>query len=306
LLLKFAIKDFIQDRKLLNVSEATFTHYTVFFKAFQGYCRENEAFNIEDITTVFIKSYLIFCKEEKKNNPTTTNTKLKYLKAFFNYLEAEKVILSESNPTKKIKFAKEVIKIETFSDEQIRKILNYFSRLKVRDGDFYSIRDYTMTIFLLGTGCRLGELVNVRWKDIDFKCNMITLFGKKREYSSIPMAHSLRLELKEYLAFCKNHFDNNLEYVFIDNVGCKLTENAVKNVYKRLKQIMNFRNVRLSAHTFRHTFAQRFLMAGGDVFSLQKMLRHKKLAMTERYLALWGTALAQQNDKFNPLNNFDY
>ncbi|SFT05389.1 Phage integrase family protein [Marininema halotolerans] len=77
----------------------------------------------------------------------------------------------------------------------------------------------------------------------------------------------------------------------------------MKGIFKRLKTTLNFTDVCLSAHTFRHTFAHRFLMSGGDVFTLQKLLRHSQLKMTEKYLVLWGNALKENNDKFNPLNS---
>jgi integrase/recombinase XerD len=45
--------------------------------------------------------------------------------------------------------------------------------------------------------------------------------------------------------------------------------------------------------------------AGADAFTVQKMLRHTALAMTMRYVNLFGTALKEQNDKYNPLNGVE-
>lgn len=42
-----------------------------------------------------------------------------------------------------------------------------------------------------------------------------------------------------------------------------------------------------------------------DVLTLEKILRYEKLGMTQRYMNLWGTALKEQNDRYNPLNNLD-
>lgn len=305
MLLKFAVQDFLEDRRFKNLSPSTVNGYELFFQMFENYCLEKEIIDIDEITANTIKGFLLYLKNDKKNNPTSINTKLKNLKTFFNYLEQEEIIAEKKNPTSKLTYVKETIKIETFTDEQIKQMLNYFKRFKSRNKTYYSVRDYTIIIFLLGTGVRLGELVNLRWKDINFDASIVTVIGKIREYSSIPMSEKLRKEMREYQIFCERYFKELPEYVFIDNQGVKLTDNAIKNMFKRLKHIMNFKDVRLSCHTFRHTFAQRCLMAGMDVFTLQKLLRHKKLEMTERYLSLWGTALSEQNEKYNPLNGLN-
>lgn len=305
MLLKFAIQDFLEDRRFKNLSPTTVKGYELFFKTFENYCSKKEIIDLDEITANTIKGFLLYLKNDKNNNPTSLNTKLKNLKSFFNYLVQEEILTEKRNPTLKLSYVKETIKIETFTDEQIKQILNYFKRLKNRDRTFYSVRDYTICIFLLGTGVRLGELINLRWKDINFESSIVTVIGKKRDYSSIPMSERLRKEMREYRIFCDRYFEELPEYVFTDNQGQQLTDNAIKNMFKRLKGIMNFKDVRLSCHTFRHTFAQRCLMAGMDVFTLQKLLRHKKLEMTERYLALWGTALSEQNEKYNPLNGLN-
>ncbi|MGG0262998.1 tyrosine-type recombinase/integrase, partial [Bacillus mycoides] len=152
---------------------------------------------------------------------------------------------------------------------------------------------------------RLGELINIRWSELDLANQTVTLFGKARKQQTVPLTDKLVKELCEYKVFTERELGKTPEYVFTTREGTQLTPNGIKLIFKRLKAVMNFTDVRLSAHTFRHTFAHRCLMAGMDVFTLQRMLRHSNLRMTERYLALWGTALKEQNDKFNPLNSLE-
>jgi integrase/recombinase XerD len=306
LLLKFAIQEFREDREMKNLSERSLKSYSMLLKEFQAFCSGMNVLNITDVTMNVVRKYLIYLQQERNNNPTSRNSKLQILKAFFNHLEFVEIIESKYNPTKKLGYVKEDIKIEVFSDNQIKQMLTYFRRMKHRDKSFYSYRDYMIVVFLLGTGCRLGELVNITWKDTDLRNGVVTIIGKKREQSSIPMTEKLVKELCEYRVFCEQYYGKLSDYVFTDHTNQeKLHIDAVKSLFRRLKEIMDFKDVRLSAHTFRHTFAHRCLMAGMDIFSLQKMLRHSQISNTQRYLAIWGTALKEQNDKYNPLNNID-
>ena len=304
LLLKFAIADFLADREYKNISTATISTYKFTLQEFHSYCVENEIIDADDVTGSTIKDYLLYCLHERSNNPTTRNTKLRTLKAFFNYLFDSEII--KSNPVKKVGFAKQEVKIEVCTDQQIGQMLNYYKRKKTRYRSFYSYREYFMIVFLLGTGVRLSEMLNLKWSDIDLINGVISVFGKKREISSIPISNKLKKEFLEYQLFCKLTFaENELKYVFVTIDNTPLRPDTIKNIFKRLSKTMNFNDVRLSAHTFRHTFAHHCLMNGMDVFTLQKLLRHTDLSMTQRYLALWGTALKEQNDKYNPLNNIE-
>lgn len=306
MLLKFAIQDFKDDREYKNLSAKTITNYLMTLDEFQDFSAKNEILNVEDVTQSHVKSYLLHCQKERNNNPTTRNSKLHTLKIFFNYLENEELITSKQNPIKKIGYVKEEIKIEVFSDEQIKQMLTYLRRIRERERSYNAYRDYTIIITMLGCGIRLGELCNLKWEDVQFKYNTITVIGKKREQSSIPITDKLVKELAEYRLYCEQEFEQLSDYVFVSKrSNDRLSEQAVKCMFKRLKKALNFKNVRLSAHTFRHSYCHRLLMAGCDTLTLQKLLRHTQLSMTQRYVALWGTALKEQNDKYNPLNNFD-
>ncbi len=306
MLLKFALTEFKSDREYRNVSPNTLTSYFMTLNEFHEYVIRNEILNLEDCTQSLVKSYLVYCSKEKGNNPTTVNSKLHTLKIFFNYFEKEMEIFTQkTNPTKRLGFAKEEVKIEVFSDAEIKQMLNYFQRLKYRDKTYYAYRGYFLIIFLLSSACRLGETVNLRWSDVNLRDQVITVTGKKRIASSLPMADKLKKEFLEYKLFVETNFAVMPEYVFTDREGKQLTDNALKMIFKHLKEQMNFKKVRLSAHTFRHTAAHRMIMAGCDIGTVQKILRHSNVSMTLRYFALWGTALAEQNEKFNPLNNLD-
>lgn len=298
-MLKFAIAEFRDDREYKNLSPRTIESYLLTLTEFQDFCGKQEIVNVEDVTQAIVKSYLLYCQKERNNNPTTRNSKLHTLKIFFNFLEQNEVIESKNNPIKRLFYVKEDIKIEAFNDHHINQMLGYLRRIKQRERTFTAYRDYVICITLLGTGMRLGEMINLQWSDIDFKSGTVTVWGKKREQSSIPMTEKLIKELSEYQVFCRQHFNELSQFVFTtDKHNKQMSVDGAKTIFRRLKKVMGFKDVRLSAHTFRHTFAHKMLMNGCDIFTLQKMLRHSQISMTQRYLAIWGTALREQNDKY--------
>jgi integrase/recombinase XerD len=302
MLLKFAYQDFLEDRSFKNTTKTNIRNYQTLLGEFVRYCTEKEVVNVENITHSHVRQYLLEC-QERGNKAGTINTKLLRIRAFLNYMVECEVI--KNNPAKRVKGLKEDVKIDIFSDEQIRQMLNYYRRIKQRDKSYVAYRDYMIIVTILGTGIRRGEIVSLKWSDVDFVNQSISVFGKTRRKETIPITEKLAKELSAYQSFCKQYWKDLSEFVFVKRDNEQLTENAIMLVFKYLGQKMNFKDIRVSAHTFRHTFCHRLAMSGMSAFAIQKLMRHKNITVTMRYVAMWGNELREQNDKYNPLNSLD-
>lgn len=263
MLVKFAIQDYMNERELQNLSENTMKGYVIFFREFKRWLTEREIIDVNEITQSTIKSYLLYCKKERNNSTNTVNNKLKNLTAFFNHLLDNEYITK--NPCSKISKLETDEKIEVFTDSHIRQMLTYYRRLKRKDHQFTAFRNSAIIITLLGTGIRIGELRNLKWSDINSEHYQLTIYGKNRKQETVPLTSKVLQELLEYKLFCERHFKTLNDYVFVNRDGSPMSYDATKSVFKRLQEVMNFKDVRLSAHTFRHTFTQKFLLGGGDV-----------------------------------------
>ncbi len=303
MLLKYAIKEFLDEKRFKNVSPKTLSNYKHTLEQFYTYALENEKIDLTDITQNTIKGYLRWCMEVRNNRPVSLNSKLLSLKIFFNYLENADI--SGTNPPKKIEYLKTDIKIHVPTDKQIREILSYFRRLKGRDKTLYSVRDSMMVVILVSTGLRLSEMLSLKWENIDFQTGYMMIFGKARIVQGIPISERLKQELLEYRIYCEKNFGQLPEYVFINRKGEPMTPDAVKNVFKRLNKVMNYKDNAISCHKFRHYYASVLVKNGVDGFSLMGLLRHKDISTSQRYVNLFSGDLRDKNERFNPLNGLD-
>jgi hypothetical protein len=79
--------------------------------------------------------------------------------------------------------------------------------------------------------------------------------------------------------------------------------NTIRMLFKRLRQRSGVK--RVHPHLLRHTFATSYLVAGGDVFTLQSILGHTTLEMTRRYVALASSQVNLQHRRFSPMDRIN-
>ena len=92
-------------------------------------------------------------------------------------------------------------------------------------------------------------------------------------------------------------------YLFLTLPRRAMTRNSLQHVFRRLSKRSGVE--RIHPHLCRHTFAVRYLMNGGDVFTLQRILGHTTLAMVNHYLRLSRADVAKQHLRYSPLDRFD-
>src|SRR6266566_4296804 len=72
--------------------------------------------------------------------------------------------------------------------------------------------------------------------------------------------------------------------VFISRTGEALTVHGLAQLIEQLEETSRIRDVRVSPHTFRHTYAVQYLLNGGDIYKLSRLMGHTSVKITERYL----------------------
>ena len=90
------------------------------------------------------------------------------------------------------------------------------------------------------------------------------------------------------------------DYLFPNESGEQLKEYALRSSIARYN---NRRGVqKTSIHSFRHTFARKYLVdCGGNAFTLQRLLGHSTLDMTKHYCAIFDADIVKNYDNFSPL-----
>jgi integrase/recombinase XerD len=154
-------------------------------------------------------------------------------------------------------------------------------------------------LFLLDTGCRISEALNLRVRDIDFENMLVTLDGKGRKQRVVPFSFELRKALFRYVTDCKRKLDSLL---FANRTETKLGRRNVLRDVKLLCQRLGFDPPARTLHAFRHTFAVNYLRRGGSVFHLQKVLGHSTLEMTRRYANLMTEDLQAVHERVSLLS----
>jgi integrase/recombinase XerD len=118
---------------------------------------------------------------------------------------------------------------------------------------------------------------------------------------SLKLANVRKL-LWKYISHYRKPASKKDAYVFVNHSGQPLTSDGAEQPLIEVKRRAGIEGVRVSAHTFRHTFARMYLEQGGEIYKLSRLMGHSSVEVTEEYLKDFKVRAArQEHDKFSPV-----
>ena len=213
--------------------------------------------------------------------PATINRDLSRLRRMFS-LAVEWELLEES-PMAGIRFLRENnARTRYLSLEESNRLIASCIEPHIR----------ALVTIALHSGMRLGEILNLRWHDLDFAAGFILVRDSKNgESRQVPTDATLSALFRAY------PHRPSTDLVFSSSSGGHIVDvrTGFQNAGKRAGLID------LHFHDLRHTFASQFVMSGGDLYILKEILGHKSITMTQRYAHLSPTYKVKAIDRMNIL-----
>lgn len=318
----YDIDDFITYCEVKNLSKKTISSYEQTLRLFAIYlkreCNVKEAGGTKEIHIMqYIKhlkergKYTVVANEntkminfpenrvdyQKEVSKTTINNYIRNIKVFYNYMYENRYI--NNNPIRRVKQLKNQRKVVGYiEDVSMNKLLKSFDLSK-----FHEYRDYVIAQLIFDTGMRLGETLLIKESDIDFVKRTILLRaentkGKKDRY--VFFSAEMLKELKRWLKY-KDRYKES-DFVFCTTRGTNLKVSNYETNFKKYGDRIGLKEIH--PHMLRNNFAKRFLMSGGDIYTLSKILGHSSVTVTEEaYLDLQNEDLRVQYQKHSPLLN---
>jgi integrase len=164
-----------------------------------------------------------------------------------------------------------VSKVGYFPERQVERILSEEEAARLIEACGRAVRPVVITA--LNTGMRRGEILELRWENVDFKRRFIRVERSKNGRSrKVPMNSTLAAELSRLR-------ENGTLYVFTQRAGERLK--SIVTAFQTACRHAAIGHVRF--HDLRHTFATNLVMNGVDLVTVKEILGHSDISMTVRY-----------------------
>lgn len=252
---------------------------------------------VRSVTISDLYAFMVYCKEELKNNTATRARKTSTLRIFFKYMSVQTHQIP-TNPAELLESPKVKQSLpKHLTLENSLELLNSVDGVNER-------RDYCILTLFLNCGLRLSELCGLNLSDISGD-GIMTVTGKGNKERAVYLNDSCKAAIKAYLAVRPNEgvviTDRNA--LFISRNHRRISPKTVQHIVKTYLKKAGLDGMGFSTHKLRHTAATLMYQHGNvDIRVLKDILGHANLGTTQIYTHVSDAQIKRAVDA-NPLSN---
>ncbi len=273
-------------------SNHTIINYQRDIKSFLTFYKINKKeFILSQIDYQTAKNYLYYLEDNDFQRKTIAR-KISCLRSFWKYLNHLKI--TKENPWLLLTIPKIPKKLpQVLSKNEMQNFLNNLPKNTIIE-----IRNKVICELLYSAGLRISECINIKLSDINITENEILIKGKGNKERIVIFGNKTKKILETYIQQVRPKFiKDTTSYLFLNHRGNKITARSIERIIKTLAILTN---LKLTPHTFRHSFATDLLDNGADLKMVQELLGHASLSTTQIYTHLTEEHLKREYSKAHP------
>ena len=276
-------------KKERNFSNNTIKSYMTDLNKFKNFLNDDN-YDINKISRNQIRAFLS-SEFDKKYSDRTIARRLASLKSYFKFMVKSEQI--SSNPSENIRSPKIARSLPNFIDQKIIDSLMD----SPDDNTAIGLRDKAMLELFYSTGMRLSELVSLNHGSVDYKNNLIRLFGKGSKERLVPFGNRAKLYLEKYTISRKNKDFN--KPLFITKREKRISKRTVQRRISMYIKLVADGN-QLGPHILRHSFATHLIENGAGIRTVKDLLGHSNLSSTQVYTHIQPEKIKQTYKQAHP------
>lgn len=257
-----------------NYSDKTIINYKLDLEDYFNYLNI-EGMSYKDITYNDLMPLFKHFETNKLSNKSIRRH-ISSLKGFYKYLVNNNI--TNSNPFIYVKLPKKEQKLPRYLT--IEELLEIFNSLEIKTN--YDLRNRLILELMYATGVRVSELINIKILNIDFTDNSIKVFGKGSKERIVYYNDIAKTYLEKYLKIYPSLNKKNLDFLFLNFKGDKLTPAGISYIINHVIKKISF-NKHITPHMLRHSFATHLLNNGCSLITVQELLGHSSISTTGIY-----------------------
>ena len=283
--LSYAIDEYILSGRADGKSPATISVQRSLLGRFG---RAHSGATLGELTTRDLRLYVVDLRDHYTQHTVADHVRV--LHAFWAWASTEYGVINQMKGIKRTPMPEPSPRAITESD---------FVKLFQATGDGLSgYRDRAMIAMLIDTGVRLGGLAGLQVDDVDIVNRRARVLEKGRKSRHVAFSFATSQLIQLWL-FQRNQPSPALWTSINDHAP--LTTWGIRQVLKRLRQRAGVTG-RSNAHSFRHAFAKMYLLNGGDLVTLAKLLGHESIQTTVEYYGVFtADELSDEHNRRSPL-----